>query len=401
MTLLVAGDEAQTVRPTDFEWAWLSDLLHARVGTPAEYKLAANLRSPRRIAGLVNRVWDLYSHIQKQERPGGTGYAEIEDDATDQILYCTAAAGPELDELLIALSAREGLALITLDDTVPRFVPEAARAAVLTVSEAKGLDFHSVCVLDPGRHVERVLRDDGRVRADSDIEGLQKRLAIDQLRVALSRPSERLLWLDVNPADHVVRKSIDFLNGGDVESGVSSCVPAALLKTLEEDDLDAEERVQRCLSDARQYLSVKPEMAWSRAQQAITLLGRPGSLGAVTDEAARDTAYLTLAEVCLTLGLRRIQLPAELGRPDLFEEAYRAAMSGRRLGLASIMECIGQRAASPSWRIASARSRCWPRFFPDIGTRSSPGCCWSSPRNPSSGSRSWRRLWSTVTTRRC
>src|SRR4029077_5947776 len=143
--LLLAGDEAQTVRPTDFEWGWLSDILHSSLGTPAEYKLAANLRSPRRMAELVNRVWDLYSLIQKQERPSGTGYAEIDDDATDQILYCTAAAGPELNELLIALSTREGLALITLEDKVPAYVPEAVRGTVLTVSEAKGLDFPSVC----------------------------------------------------------------------------------------------------------------------------------------------------------------------------------------------------------------------------------------------------------------
>ena len=91
--------------------------------------------------------------------------------------------------------------------------------------------------------------------ADSDIEGLRKRLAIDQLRVALSRPTERLIWLDINPSDQIVRQSIAFLNGGEVESGVSSCVPAALLKTLEEDELDAEERVQRCQADARQYLA--------------------------------------------------------------------------------------------------------------------------------------------------
>jgi hypothetical protein len=340
--LLLAGDEAQTVRPTDFEWAWLSDLLHSSVGTPSEYKLAANLRSPQRIAGLVNRVWDLYSHIQKQERPSGTGYAEIEDDATDQILYCTAAPGPELDELLISFTTREGLALITLDDAVPAYVPEAARGAVLTVSEAKGLDFHSVCVLDPGRHIERVLRDDGRLRADSDIEDLRKRLAIDQLRVALSRPTERLFWLDINPTDQVVRQSIAFLNGGAVESGVSSCVPAALLKTLEEDELDADERVQRCQADARQYLQVRPEIAWSRAQQAVTLLGQPGSIAAVTDEAARNAAYLTLAEVCFTLGLRNTKLAAELGKPDLFIEAHRAAVSARRPGLAAIIESIGK-----------------------------------------------------------
>jgi tetratricopeptide (TPR) repeat protein len=340
--LLLAGDEAQTVRPTDFEWAWLSDLLHTSIGTPSEYKLAANLRSPQRIAGLVNRVWDLYSHIQKQERPSGTGYAEIEDDATDQILYCTAAPGPELDQLLISFSGREGLALIALEDAVPAYVPEPARGAVLTVSEAKGLDFHSVCVLDPGRHIERVLRDDGRLRADSDIEGLRKRLAIDQLRVALSRPTERLFWLDINPTDQVVRQSIAFLNGGNVESGVSSCVPAALLKTLGEDDLDPEERVQRCQADARQYLQVKPEIAWSRAQQAITLLGQPGSMAAVTDEAARNAAYLTLAEVCFTLGLRKTRLADELGKPDLFVEAHRAAVSARRPGLAAIIDAIGK-----------------------------------------------------------
>ena len=342
LPLLLAGDEAQTVRPTDFEWGWLSDLLHSQLGSPTEYKLSANLRSPHRIAELVNRVWDLYSHIQKQERPSGTGYAEIDDDATDQVLYCTAAAGPELNELLISLSTREGLALITLQDTVPAYVPEAARGAVFTVSEAKGLDFHSVCVLDAGRHIERIVRDESRLRADSDIEGLRKRLAIDQLRVAISRPTERLFWLDINPTDQVVRQSVAFLNGGDVESGVSSCVPAALLKTLEEDELDPEERVQRCQADARQSLQVKPEMAWSRAQQAITLLGRPGSLVAVTDEAARDAAYLTLAEICFILGLHNTRLAPELGRPDLFAEAYRAAASARRFGLASIMDVIGR-----------------------------------------------------------
>ena len=340
--LLLAGDEAQTVRPTDFEWGWLSDLLHAQVGTPADYKLSANLRSPRRIAALVNRVWDLYSHVEKQERPSGTGYAEIEDDATDQILYCTATAGPDLDELLTSLSTLEGMALITLEDTVPTYVPEEARKAVLTVSEVKGLDFHSVCVLDAGRHIERVQRQDWRQRADSDIEDLQKRLAIDQLRVALSRPAERLIWLDVDPTDQIVRQSIAFLNGGLVESGVSSCVPAALLKTLEEDGLDLEERVQRCQADARQYLQVKPEIAWSRAQQAVTLLGPLSSPVAVTDDAARDAVYLTLAEICFTLGIRNTRLAPELGKPDPFYEACRAAYSARCYGLAAIINAVGR-----------------------------------------------------------
>jgi hypothetical protein len=257
-----------------------------------------------------------------------------------------------LNDLLTALSAREGLAIITLEQEVPDYVPEAVRKAVLTVSEAKGLDFQSVCVLDAGRHIERVLRQDWRQRADSDIEDLRKRLAIDQLRVAISRPAERLIWLDLDPSDKIVRQSIGFLNGGQVESGVSSCVPAALLKALEEDELDLEERVQRCQTDARQYLQVKPDIAWSRAQQAVTLLGPLSSPVAVTDQAARDAAHLTLAEICFALGIRNVRLATELGRPDPFAEACRAANNARRFGLAAIMGAIGRvHRAAPDHRL--------------------------------------------------
>ncbi len=117
--VLISGDEAQTVRPTDFEWGWLSDILHARLTTPTEFNLTANLRSPQRIAEMVNHVWDLYTFLEKHERPSGRGIAEIEDDATDQIIYCSTTSGPELDALLINLANREGLALITLEETIP------------------------------------------------------------------------------------------------------------------------------------------------------------------------------------------------------------------------------------------------------------------------------------------
>ncbi len=342
VSLLLAGDEAQTVRPTDFEWGWLSDLLHTQLATPSEYKLSANLRSPRRIAGLVNRAWDLYAHVQKSERPSGIGQAEVDDDATDQILYCCSTRGAELDELLTSLSTREGLALITLEDSVPSWIPEAARSVVLTVSEAKGLDFHSVCVLDPGTHMDRVLYQDSRLRSGSEIQGLRKRLAIDQLRVALSRPAERLIWLDINPTGQIVRNSLNFLNGNTFQGDVSSCVPAALLKTLEEDELDLEERIQRCQADARQYLGVKPEIAWSRAHQAVMLLGQLDSPAAILDIAVRQTAYLTVAEVCFTLGIRNVRLAAELGRPDPFDEAERAALNADRIGLSQCIAEVGR-----------------------------------------------------------
>jgi len=136
-----------------------------------------------------------------------------------------------------------------------------------------------------------------------------------------------------------VRVAIGFLNGG-YAGGVSSSVPAAVLKTLEEEELDTEERVQRCEADARQYLDVKPEMAWSRAQQAVALLGRPDSPAAIHDETVRKAAHLTLAEICFALASRHTKLAPELGRPDLFYEAVAAANHAQRLGLASIIRVL-------------------------------------------------------------
>jgi tetratricopeptide (TPR) repeat protein len=177
---------------------------------------------------------------------------------------------------------------------------------------------------------------------------LRKRLSIDQLRVAVSRPWERLVWLDINPSDEVVAASLAFLNGDGLGGTVSSSVPAAITKTLQEEELDAEERVQRCQADARQYLEGKPEMAWSRAQQAATLLGRLDTPGAVTDQAVRDAVHLTLAEICFLLGVRHTRLPAELGNPDLFAEAAQAALQARREGLAAVIRSIGRVHRAPS-----------------------------------------------------
>ncbi|MBI3282350.1 MAG: hypothetical protein HYZ57_21230 [Acidobacteria bacterium] len=333
--LLLAGDEAQTVRPTDFEWAWMSELLHHLVGTPSEFKLSTNLRSPERIARLVNRVWDLYALIEKRDRPSGTGYAEIEDDATDQLLYCTAAPGADLQTLLENLAAREGLALIALDEETIAAIPPTVRSAVLTPQEVKGLDFHCVCILDGGRHLRRIVEDKDYLL--TNLESLRKRLLIDALRVALSRPTARLIWLDIEPTPRVVHESLQFLNYGISAGAVAPAIPPAVMKTLDEESLDLEERILRCQQDARQFLQVRPELAWSRAQQAVALLGDLASPAAISDESLRAAVYDTAAEICFCLAWRHAELPPELGHPNLFLEARQAVARAGRLGLGAVI----------------------------------------------------------------
>ena len=336
--VFLAGDEAQTVRPTDFEWGWMNDLLHDQVGTPAEFKLSANLRSPRAIATLVNGVWDLYGEISKRDRPSGTGYAEIEDDATDQLLYCCASPGEDLDRLLTDLAGREGLALVAYDEAALDAAPERLRSAILTPSEVKGLDFHTVCLVNAGQQLERIVRWRSEHHAmDADIESIRRRLAIDELRVGISRPADRLIWLDIKPSQNVLMATTMFLRDS-LDGPVSPVVPPALLTALSEEQLDLEERIQRCQSDARQLLSIRPDIAWSRARQAVSLLGETLNSAAILDEAVRATARNTLAEISFCLAFRKAQLAPELGRPDLFAEAADAVAHP---GAAAVIGSIG------------------------------------------------------------
>lgn len=329
--LLLAGDEAQTVRATDFEWAWLNDMLHTSFGQPQEFKLSVNLRSPRRIADLVNRVWDFYDYLHKQDRPSGTGYAEIDDDSPDQMLYATLPSAG-LSPLLLELSRREGLVLIAFDKTN---LPKETLPFVLSPAEAKGLDFHSVCVVNGGSLLRRIVDQ----RAPDAAQALAKRRAIDQLRVALSRPTERLLWVDTSPDAETVNETSRLLRPPN-EHTLPPITVEALLTCLEEEELETEERVQRCQKDARQLVPVKPDLAWSRAHQAVALLGLPGDFTGVADRAARQAAHMTLAEVCFQLAFRRICLSPELGRPDLYEQAAQAARGGGKWLLANAMQAI-------------------------------------------------------------
>jgi hypothetical protein len=334
--LLLAGDEAQTVRATDFEWAWLNDMLHTTLSPPQEFKLSVNLRSPRRIADIVNRAWDFYDYLHKQDRPSGTGYAEIDDDSPDQILYA-AVPSSELPQLLVELSRREGLAVIAFEKTN---LPKEALPFILSPAEAKGLDFHSVCLVNGGSLLRRIVGDRAHSSNHRAADTLAKRLAIDQLRVALSRPTERLLWVDTSPDGATVREVSRLLRPTS-EIALLPMTAEALRTCLEEEELEVEERLQRCQRDARQLISVKPDLAWSRAQQAVALLGIPGDLTCVVDPEARQAAHLTLSEVCFQLGFRKKSLSPELGRLDLYEQAAEAARGAGKFLLANAMQGIG------------------------------------------------------------
>jgi hypothetical protein len=120
------------------------------------------------------------------------------------------------------------------------------------------------CLLNGGA----LLRDIGHARSEGASDALSKRLAIDHLRLALSRPSGCLIWANVAPEAKVVQEASELLRPHG-ETTLQPMTLEALRASLEEEELEIEERVQRCQKDARQFIDVKPDLAWSRAQQAV------------------------------------------------------------------------------------------------------------------------------------
>lgn len=127
-------------------------------------------------------------------------------------------------------------------------------------------------------------------------------------------------------------------------------VPAVVLKSLEEEMLAVEERIRLCEADARQFLAVKPDIAWSRANQAVNLLGPRLSPGAVQDKALRRSAHLTCVEIAFCLAIRGEKLSPQLGAPNLWGEATRHAHevgdSSLRVAL-GVMSALQQKDAVP------------------------------------------------------
>src|SRR5205807_440564 len=183
------------VRPSDFEWAWFNELLDCRLQKPEDFELVTNLRSPRRIATVVNRCEDLYHALPKWKRPRRTAQVEIEDESSDDLVYCVVQNVDEGVKLLRKLTEINSWAIVCLGETVPDDVPSDIRDRVITVEEAKGLHFSTVCLLNPGALFQRMCDDLASI-ADLNLESLTRRVDIDRFRVAVSRATERLFFVE-------------------------------------------------------------------------------------------------------------------------------------------------------------------------------------------------------------
>ena len=286
--LLMAGDAGQTVRPTWFDWGPLNDLLARRMRRPEEFSLEEHLRCPSRIAEVVERASQRYTAVEKEVRPTRQRRQQGGQHVDAQLVHVQVSERSEAVRLLERLDETDDVVVVSPRNDPPDWVPAELGGVVLTPEETKGLEYQSVCVLDPGRLLASLKPENMPYGFDAELDQPARRTAIDHLRVTLSRATETLVFVDVEAGEDDLHESRELLGDAAPYS------PDDLLDHLTHSDASAEERVLARTNDARALVDSAPRRAWQRACQAVRLLGEPDLPNGVSDPVVRGDARSAL-----------------------------------------------------------------------------------------------------------
>ncbi len=300
--LLLAGDDGQTVRPSGFDWGRVNDLISSKLGKPRDFPLAGSLRCPDGIAKVLQRSSSLYKKLNKKDRPTKQ-YESMADHVGAQIQYVNVETEDEVEKLFETLQEISETVIVTPWDELPHWIPEKYKGMVRIPEEVKGLEYQSVCILDPGKLLEEI---DG-LPPKSEIDRLEAcyyRTLLDQFRVAISRSTEKLTFIDYD-ANPTRRKLSLRLLGQPVIVD-----PAGLAELLEDSDLLPEDRVRSRLSEARHLIEENPYRAWQQINQAYRLLGDKTLPNGVTDDNLRIETKETFLELASRVLLSRPKQPS-------------------------------------------------------------------------------------------
>lgn len=293
--MIVAGDEAQTVRPTAFEFGPLSELIDARLGARterAQHDLVQNLRSPESVARLLERARRvLYRKLPRQERPRGR-YEDSPADVTAGRVLEVAAAGDDLRQVFEVFAALPGDgALVYPGAIVPPRYQELAREAgtvVWTSETIKGLELRVVAVLDVPARTSAI--EALAASAERDPLAVERaRGAIDKLLVALSRSTETLVLIGDDWAQRpgvlaeILGPDPEDEHHGDGHGHLGVVDVGHLHTLLDADGADAIVQIDALLTQSAQLTTLGDHEGAARlAENAAGLLGRsgrPGSAG--------------------------------------------------------------------------------------------------------------------------
>ena len=215
--IIVAGDESQTVKPSKFKWTRFNDTLRNKAKIvpikkntkehQSRFNLAESLRSPTQVANLIYNTKALYASIDKKNRPSVKNYVSNVSDKFGRVIYFSAQSDNELCEVINAISELPSSSCIYVGGKVPNKLSKNSTLTgnIDTTESVKGLDYGVVGIVDFGKYLSSIEKDteskeDGKENLDS------LRTKIDRLRVAVSRATDIVILLDVNPKYSEIKK---------------------------------------------------------------------------------------------------------------------------------------------------------------------------------------------------
>jgi len=291
--ILMAGDEGQTVRPSGFEWSAINTQIHNGLGLKADnFSLAESVRYPGSIADVLNQASDLYSKVQRSTRPRKQSKSNSIDYRQAYLFHLILKNGEDPNLFIKELSETEKCTIISPSESPPDWLDRENSAAILSPTESKGLEFQTVCILNPGREVISITSGDKNYL--NKFENINRRTRIDQLRVAISRATETLIFIDYDPTDAELEESRKLLQK------YTPFEKNDLLEHINNSDITPEERVVNRINNARTLIESKPIRAWQLVNQAIKLLGDSNLHNGVTDKKIRAN----VAQATIEIGLR-------------------------------------------------------------------------------------------------
>ena len=356
--LLLAGDAGQTVRPTGFDWGPLNDLLARRVRSPVRFRLEEHLRCPSRIAEVIERASERYADVVKDVRPTKQ-HRQVGGQHVDaHVVHVQVADRAGAVRLLEDLADADDVVVLSPGNDPPAWVPDRLRDAVLTPAEAKGLEYQSVCVLDPGRVLSSLRPPEAAYGTAAELDEQARRTAIDHLRVTLSRATETLVFVDVAPGDRERALSLELL--GDA----APYDPEDLVDHFAHAEASPDERVLARTNDARVLIDSAPGRAWQRARQALRLLGDADLPNGVSDPAVRREARATLMATAA-----RLLIEGPPGGAGVEDGTYPPMVTGFEATLLHALDIWSEDRAGPPFELLEAAR--------ELGEAAGPGQDWA------------------------
>ena len=253
----VAGDESQIVQPSGFDWGVTKVLLGEQIGLwPEEFEFHHQRRSPRNLAQLIDNTWRLYGHLPKAQRPSAHRHAFAYDDGPagenegyGRVILCPPVPVKDeasWDALLTELTDKPGRVIIDLSETLRTALGNRLTAdhdeVIFLPREIKGLERATVLIHGLNTVFERAMRLCD-THEDGNIARFEARRLFDEIRVALSRSTEKIILLDAVDAPVLTELGVDQL------PGVGTLKWDALIDTLQTEDMSEIEVIEGYLDE--------------------------------------------------------------------------------------------------------------------------------------------------------